>query len=253
MRPLRHAPLGRCLYCLATGVPLTEEHLIPRALGGRATLRDAVCEPCRRYTGRFEQVTLDREFAVPKTLLALKRRRARGKGPERMPSVVLEAGAVATSTLTPDTFPRGFSLPMFESAGLLSSVDRASTLPCIEFSSCHLRLGTPRVHHVAAPPALPEPHAYAYAIAKWAYGMAVAKEGFDACDMHAIRDLLAGRRGDVFNFVGSARPGGAAGSAGLHSATIQTHGAWRTVVLHLLSSAGLSPYEIVIGASGRCP
>ncbi|HEY9024102.1 MAG TPA: HNH endonuclease, partial [Burkholderiaceae bacterium] len=72
MRRRRHAPLGRCLFCLAKGVPLTEEHLVPRALGGRLTLRDAVCEPCRRITGRHEQLTLDREFAVPKTLLALK-------------------------------------------------------------------------------------------------------------------------------------------------------------------------------------
>ena len=105
MRLVRHAPLGRCLYCLVaggSGVPLTEEHLIPRALGGRLTLRDAVCEPCRRITGRLEQATLDREFLVPKTLLALKRRRARGKGPSRLPPITL-AGDDTPSTLTADT------------------------------------------------------------------------------------------------------------------------------------------------------
>jgi len=59
------------MYCLAAGSPRSEEHLIPRALGGVRTLRDAVCEPCRVLTGRLEQATLDREFAVPKTLLAL--------------------------------------------------------------------------------------------------------------------------------------------------------------------------------------
>jgi len=153
VRLVRHAPLGRCLYCLATGgtgVPLTEEHLIPRALGGRLTLRDAVCEPCRRITGLLEQITLDREFVVPRTLLALKRRRARGKGPNRLPQVALAGHGNELPTLDADTFPRTFALPTFEPAGLLTGVTRGTALPRIDFVNCRLNLGTPTHQTVAA-------------------------------------------------------------------------------------------------------
>ncbi|MEP6504431.1 MAG: hypothetical protein ABJD97_13930 [Betaproteobacteria bacterium] len=248
MRLARHAPLRRCMYCLARGVPLSEEHLIPRALGGHLTLRDAVCEPCRVFTGRLEQATLEREFAVPKTLLALKRRRARGKGPTRLPPVALAGdGGSAAIALDADAYPRRFELPVFDEAGLLAGIDRAGAAPRIAFAPCHLRLGTPTRDHAAAPPALPDPHAYAIAVAKWAYAMDVAAHGLDGRDTSAIRDLLAGRRHDVFNFVGTAHPRRAAAREWLHGATTRDNGPWRTVVLDLLGSAGLPPYEVVVG------
>ncbi len=248
MRLVRHAPLRRCMYCLAAGVPLSEEHLIPRSLGGSATLRDAVCEPCRVFTGRLEQATLEREFAVPKTLLALKRRRARAKGPARLPPVALAGDAAGTPlALDEGSYPRRFSLPLFDEAGLLAGVDRADAAPHVTFAPCHLRLGIPTRDHVAAPPALPDPPAYALSIAKWAYAMAVATDGLDACDMTAMRDLLAGRRHDVFNFVGTAHPRRAAAREWLHGATAGDNGPWRTMVLALLGSAGLPPYEVVVG------
>jgi len=247
MRLVRHPPLGRCLYCLGAGVALTEEHLIPRALGGRLTLPDAVCEPCRRSTGRLEQATLDREFAVPKTLLALKRRRARGKGPSQLPAVALDGHGDASSPLTADTFPRGFSLPAFEPAGSLAGIDRGASAPCIDLVACVLNLGTPTRHAVAvaAPPA--HPHAYAYSIAKWAYALAVAERGLACCDTRPIRDLLLGHRDDVFAFVGTPSPRPAASRRWLHGFEVGENGPWLTLTLALFASAGMAPYEVVIG------
>lgn len=247
MRLVRHAPLGRCLYCLAGGVPLTEEHLIPRALGGRLTLPDAVCDPCRRITGRLEQATLDREFAVPKTLLALKRRRARGKGPSRLPPVRLDGDLGEAATLTADTFPRGFALPAFEPAGLLGDVDRLAIPPHIDFVACVLNLGTPIRRSVAATTPLVDPWAYAHSIAKWAYSLAVAERGLDCCDTQAMRDLMLGRRNDLFAFVGTPAPRVAPAREWLHDASMRESGPWLTVTLALFASAGMTPYEVVIG------
>ncbi len=247
MRPARHAPLGCCLYCLARGVPLTEEHLIPRALGGSATLRDAVCEPCRRLTGRREQLTLDREFAVPKTLLALKRRRARGKGPSRLPQVVLVGAPGPAATPTADAFPRAFALPAFEPAGLLSGIDRGATPPRIDYVDCRLDLGTPVGHAVAATQALVDPRAYAWSIAKWAYALAVAQRGLDGGDMRDMRDLLLGRRDDVFAFVGTPALRVTASREWLHDGRVQENGPWLTLTLALFASAGMTPYEVVVG------
>lgn len=246
MRLVRHAPLGRCLYCLASGVPLTEEHLIPQALGGRLTLRDAACEPCRRLTGRLEQLTLAREFAVPKTLLALKRRRARGKGPARLPAVAVD-GDDDGGALTPDTFPRTFSLPAFEPPGLLADVDRSIAPPRVDFVACHLNLGSPTRQARALAPPMADPHAYAYSIAKWAYALAVAERGLDGCDTQPLRDLMLGRRDDPFAFVGTRSPREPASREWLHAATLHDDGPWLTLRLALFASAGMPPYEIVIG------
>jgi hypothetical protein len=246
MRLVRHAPLGRCLYCLSSGVPLTEEHLIPQALGGRLTLRDAVCEPCRRITGQLEQLTLAREFAVPKTLLALKRRRARGKGPARLPAVAVE-GDEAGDALTPDTFPRTFSLPAFEPAGLLADVDRTTAPPHVDFVACRLNLGTPTRQARALAPPMADPQAYAWAIAKWAYALAVAERGLDCCDTQPMRDLMRGRRDDAFAFVGTRSPREPASRDWLHAASLHDDGPWLTLRLALFASAGMPPYEVVIG------
>jgi len=246
MRLVRHAPLGRCLYCLSSSDPLTEEHLIPQSLGGRLTLRDAVCEPCRRLTGRLEQLTLDREFAVPRTLLALKRRRARGKGPARLPAVAVE-GDDPAAALTPDTFPRTFSLPAFEPAGLLAGTAQTTASAHVDFVACRLNLGTPTRQARAIAPPLADPHAYAWSIAKWAYALAVAERGLDCCDTQPMRDLMQGRRDDVFAFVGTRSPREPAPRDWLHAATLHDDGPWLTLRLALLASAGMPPYEIVIG------
>jgi hypothetical protein len=245
MRRARHATLGRCMYCLATRGPLTEEHLIPRSLGGRLTLRDAVCEPCRRLTGRLEQATLAREFAVPKTLLALKRRRARGKGPSRLPPVILQGDAAAT-TLTTADFPRTFPLPVFERAGLLASSDRTTAPPRSGTVACTLALGSPTRRNVAATLPLADPPAYGYAIAKWAYALAVAEHGLDAHDMQPLRDLMLGRRDDVFAFVGNEAASQAAARDALHEASMHEVDGWVTLRLALFAAAGMRPYEVVI-------
>jgi hypothetical protein len=251
----RFAPLGRCMYCLANGVKLSEEHLIPKCLGGRLTLRDAVCEPCRVGTGRLEQATLDRDFIVPRTLLALKRRRARGKGPSRLPSLVLSCSAARGTdggplrvALDAGEFPRSFTLPAFEPAGLLAQTDRTQVAPGIEFVNCRLQLGNPSRETAASVQPLADPQAYAYSIAKWAYGLAVAHAGLGCCDTRAIRQLLVSERHDAFNFVGTPHPRQPAARDRLHRATLRENGAWLTVVLDLLGSAGMPPYEIVIGA-----
>jgi hypothetical protein len=233
------------MYCLASGTPRTEEHLIPRALGGRLTLRDAVCEPCRRLTGRLEQATLAREFVVPRTLLALKRRRARGEGPSRLPRVAVIGEALGV--LTPDTFPRGFALPAFEPAGLLLDGGRVDAPPLVHFVDCRLNVGTPARQAVAAAPPLADPHAYAHAIAKWAYALAVAERGLDCCDTQSMRALMRGQRADVFAFVGTPSPRVSASREWLHEAAVRESGPWLTVTLALFASAGMTPYEVVIG------
>lgn len=46
---------GLCIYCGATGVTLTDEHIVPLSLGGVHVLRCASCGGCADITKKFEQ------------------------------------------------------------------------------------------------------------------------------------------------------------------------------------------------------
>ena len=155
-------------------------------------------------------------------------------------------GEASATPLTADTFPRAFSLPAFAPAGLLAG-DPRDARHRVDFVDCHLNLGTPTRQAIAAAPPLVDPHAYAQSIAKWAYALAVAERGLGCCDTQAIRALLLGERTDVFAFVGTPLPRASASHEWLHDFALHERGAWLTVTLALFASAGMTPYEVVIG------
>ncbi|HEY9025883.1 MAG TPA: hypothetical protein VIP05_16395, partial [Burkholderiaceae bacterium] len=121
--------------------------------------------------------------------------------------------------------------------------------PPIDFVACTLNLGTPRRHAVAAAPAMPDPHAYAHSIAKWACTLAVAERGLDCCDLQPMRDLMLGRRNDVFAFVGTPSARVQASREWLHDVELHERDGWLVATLALFASAGMTPYEVVIGRS----
>ena len=51
----RIASKGACIYCGETDVPLTDEHVVPFALGGQHILEEASCHACADITKKFEQ------------------------------------------------------------------------------------------------------------------------------------------------------------------------------------------------------
>jgi len=136
---------------------------------------------------------------------------------------------------------------VFERAGLLAGVERAARPSRIDVVACTLALGTIARRTVAAPPSLPDPAAYAHAIAKWAYALAVAERGLDCCDTQPMRDLVRGRRDDVFAFVGSAPERVPAARDWLHDVAFHERNGWLVATLALFASAGMAPYEVVIG------
>jgi hypothetical protein len=46
---------GACIYCGATNVELSDEHIVPYSLGGSHVLRKASCSGCANITKKFEQ------------------------------------------------------------------------------------------------------------------------------------------------------------------------------------------------------
>lgn len=58
--------LGACIYCGATGVRLTDEHVVPLALGGVHILEKASCDDCADVTKAFEQHVARELWGAPR-------------------------------------------------------------------------------------------------------------------------------------------------------------------------------------------
>ena len=92
--------------------------------------------------------------------------------------------------------------------------------------------GTPARATVAAAPSLPDPAAYAWSIAKWAWALCVAERGLDCCDTQPMRDLMLGRRDDVFAFVGTPADRAPASREWLHDVAFHERDGWHLAQGH---------------------
>ncbi|WP_352916466.1 HNH endonuclease [Mesorhizobium sp. M1143] len=65
--------VGRCIYCdrEPPQIRLTEEHIIPKGLGGNLILPGSSCERCAAITGRFEQRLLRDTFRFARGALGI--------------------------------------------------------------------------------------------------------------------------------------------------------------------------------------
>lgn len=76
---LRFGPIGRCIYCRATG-SLTDEHVIPDGLGGNLILAKASCKDCAAITGHNEQQILQRMYRAVRAALGIRSRKSIKRG-----------------------------------------------------------------------------------------------------------------------------------------------------------------------------
>jgi len=238
---------------------LTEEHIVPMAIGGSLVIRNGSCRNCAEFSNSsYENQALNEDLKIPKFLLGLK---GRGKGNlpkniRHLPSV--HAGHAMTKDLgerldfSPELYPKVFSLIVFQPPGFLAGIERGGMLSNPGWQIFNLggkqATGvTVRVKHTNGP--------FAKTLAKIGYCYAVAELGLDGFDGRAIRDLLRGKRDDVYNFVGSIQKPEFLTKAPLHGLYIRRRGDWLTVLIHLFASCDNDhakpsiPYEVVVGKS----
>ena len=68
IRRHRYGAVGKCIYCGAEGVQLTDEHIIPEALGGELVIEKASCDLCQGQTHAFEGHACDTYRAIRRQL-----------------------------------------------------------------------------------------------------------------------------------------------------------------------------------------
>jgi hypothetical protein len=258
---------GKCVFCREDlsgfrADEVTDEHIIPRALNGTLLIRNGVCGPCARLSNKlYENRALSNDLFVPRRLLELKKSRNRGKhqkSPEPLPLValgnqVMSGGdGVFNIQLSDDEYPYRFSLILFPPPGKLEKEDRGAGIKEIRLQSFDLGGNQGRRKDVTTrEPYMNGP--FALMLTKIAYCYAFAERGANGFDGDEIRDLLMGRRDDVYNFVGNPAKLEVLGNQHLHALYFREERDWLTVLVHLFASCNANPevpsapYQVVVG------
>jgi hypothetical protein len=73
-------PYGKCIYCGDSDSPLTDEHIVPQALGERYFIPNACCHTCQKIIHVFETNSLNSIILMPlKKMLGLKAKRRKSR------------------------------------------------------------------------------------------------------------------------------------------------------------------------------
>jgi hypothetical protein len=256
---------GRCVYCLENirdwpQEQITDEHIIPRALNGSLIIRNGACKSCAELSNQsYENVALNNDLLIARRILELKKSRKRGKNqkpPRPLPPVArgdatMDAEAEFDLALADGNYPNHFSLVQFPPAGRVIGEKSGADLKSIRLQIFNLGNHQGRADNVTVrSPMVNGP--FAKMLAKIAYCFAVAERGFEGFGGQDIRDLLAGRRDDVYDFVGTVATPELLTTRHLHSLYFRQRGDWLTVLVHLFASCGAEgkpshPYEVVVG------
>ncbi|MGZ5817880.1 MAG: HNH endonuclease, partial [Burkholderiaceae bacterium] len=200
---------GRCIYCTQVFPTneLTREHIVPLALNGTLVIENAACKPCQtRSNESYENAALQANFLVPRLLLELKRRKK--KVEKHLPLVAIgnvanDATAIFDLELDLAQYPPYIPFLRLKLPGRLEGIERDGNLsevrtqfvPIQKASSVPLSGITTRtkLDHTA----------FGLTVAKIAFCFAIAERGLEAIDLSELRDLLLGKRSDLYNYVGS--------------------------------------------------
>jgi hypothetical protein len=264
MRQHKYHLDGRCVYCLEKISPgeATTEHIIARALNGTLEIVDGSCARCASLSNEsYEQTALNVDLLIPRRLLELKKSRNRGKkrqkAPVPLPTVAfgdqtMNENAKFNVQLSDAEYQPTFVLVQFPPAGLLVGENRGAALKGISLQIFNLggRHGQARNVTTNSPMANGP---FAKTLAKIGYCYAAAESGLETFSGNDIRDLLAGRRDDVYNFVGCALVSEHLAKRHLHGLYLRNRNGWLTVLVHLFASCDADerkpsvPYEVVVG------
>lgn len=242
-----------CIYCQATGVRLTDEHVVPYSLGGSHVLRGASCDACANITKKFEQKVARDLWGDARASYNAPSRRKK----DRKPFVLVpDPSAPGSSMKVPTTeYPGGFVFYKMGLPGLLEGLPEdvdTSFLWTMEVISDDNRRDdfvaknpgklTMRFRHV--------PQEFGRLLAKIAYCQVLT--GLDPTDFRPLcLPYIIGTKSNVSHIVGgSGRSPGPTASQGyvLETGTIQFSSVMLIVAtVRLYSNTHAPEYLVVVG------
>jgi hypothetical protein len=208
----RTAPFERCVFCGSVGDEglLTDEHAIPRALGGRLVLRNGTCASCREITSRFESKCLNSMFVAVRAhhqYKASTSKKRRGKLPIKIVKpdqseqvVMIPVRQYPVTLFLPDFSPPTLDLntvvelkvTRIKNWGIVTDYqDRIAALQ---------KLTNSRILKV---PCRMEPRAFGRMLAKIAHCLAIGKVGPDRFTP-LLTNIILKDDGPISGFIGGA-------------------------------------------------
>jgi len=203
----RFPSVGECIYCGATD-ELSDEHIIPLALGGNLVLPDASCKKCAAITSRIERDILRGFMYEARVVGNFPSRRKKDRPSTVRTKLISHEGKVVEHVLPVGKAPAFLILPMFPPATILNNQPPAKGMNIIGLEALHfgedaeelLRRRDAKGIRFGARIQATE---FARLLAKIAYGYLVATMGIFPREETPLLRLIRGEADDAGSWVGS--------------------------------------------------
>lgn len=252
----KYKPVGRCIYCGVTKyskdkVQLSDEHIIPFALGGKLVLPNSSCERCADVTSSLERYICKKMLSNPRTIAQFPTRRPKDR-PKTLPVRICKDRELEEADIA--RVPLVLMLPVFQRAGYLdgrrpeqhfrsisAQMFVATTSPDMEWHRSELDV------HVELNPSM-----FCRFLAKISHAFAVAELGFYKYTP-MILPLIFGISPTAPFFVGTESAFRDQDHNKLHDISVvrnsKNYEENIVVNVRLFSCFGMPNYEIVVGVS----
>jgi len=203
---VRFSPVGECIYCGRTD-RLSDEHIIPVAIGGGYLLPSASCPTCRDTTSRFERKVLRGFMHDARTVGGFPTRRPKLR-PTTIEYSVERGGRIETVQVPIDQATALLQMPLLKPPGVLQGRTAALGVEVVgyetigfgrDLSEFQKTLGAERVSVTCDW----DITSYVRLIAKVAYGFAVGHNGLMPRGEIPILPLILGQADDAGVWLGS--------------------------------------------------
>jgi len=255
----RFPPINKCIYCGDTG-RLTDEHIVPYALGGRDVLPESSCVACAKITGKVEQEVLRGPLHQLRIWFEIQSRTKHRDAPVTKPLNVVAADGTSKQIdvgFTESPVVCGF--PIFELPAILAPHEyksgvRLRAIFSYAFGATPQQvtqdLGAASISWTEKL-ALPS---FARMLAKIAYAGCVAQGGLDLFDGEpTVASSILGKQDDIGWWVGTVPIPPPRYDDHLHRVTYRQEprdGYVRSEV-QLFANAGLPVYAVIVGRTSR--
>jgi hypothetical protein len=257
----RNKGIGVCVYC-GSRDKLSDEHVLPYALGGNLVLQRASCEACRIITGSLEQKLLRGHWWPQRYRTGLQ---SRTKHKERMPvgiTIIQESGSELSAQLPLEEqtvfIEFGMAAPSVLQ-GRIAEGEPFSTVPTMRFLGKYPNsyfVGDQR-HWLKSKEQIRLPIDFSAVeltrfLAKVAHCYALSKRGMDCCSEFFLPKIVLGHTDGASTYVGGASSeviGKRLPGNELHALLDRRNGDFLTVYIQLFRLIGDPPpiYEVVVG------
>jgi len=259
---MRYAAVGKCIYCGSSSVELTDEHIIPLALGGDDIIPRASCKDCERITGtKIEHPCLRRILLAPRTHWEIKSRRPKDRPTELRIGTGTPAVNFEWKSVPVPQHPLAFGLPVFAPPGILIGAARTRGFMMFApwaYMDKHAEERMKR-HGDSAGIYQPfSPDLFCRMVAKIAHCQAAATLGVDAFDPF-LPGIILGRTEIISYYVGNAAhiqhatPPATSLSEITHELYLGERASTRdgqrmiTAIVRLFANLNAPGYEVIVG------